>query len=74
MEENDTGQSHCTAGSEDYKEIDNFQSKEINKETEILDNESIRLAKERAENSNKLSKALIVFGFESWIALEPSIL
>ena len=34
--------------------------------------DAIRSAKERAENSNKISKALIVFGYDSWIALEPS--
>ena len=33
---------------------------------------AIKLAKERAENSNKISKALIVFGYDSWLTLEPS--
>ena len=37
-----------------------------------IDNDAIKSAKERAENSNKISKALIVFGYDSWIALEPS--
>ena len=33
---------------------------------------AIKLAKERAENSNKISKALIIFGYDSWLTLEPS--
>ena len=33
---------------------------------------AIQIAKERAENSNKISKALIVFGYDSWLTLEPS--
>ena len=37
-----------------------------------IDEDAIKSAKERAENSNKISKALIVFGYDSWIALEPS--
>ena len=37
-----------------------------------IDKDAIKSAKERAENSNKISKALIVFGYDSWIALEPS--
>ena len=37
-----------------------------------IDKDAIKSAKERADNSNKISKALIVFGYESWIALEPS--
>ena len=37
-----------------------------------IDKDAIKSAKERADNSNKISKALIVFGYDSWIALEPS--
>ena len=33
---------------------------------------ALQIAKERAENSNKISKALIVFGYDSWLTLEPS--
>ena len=37
-----------------------------------IDKDAIKSAKERADNSNKISKALIVFGYDSWIVLEPS--
>ena len=33
---------------------------------------ALQIAKERAENSNRISKALIVFGYDSWLTLEPS--
>ena len=45
---------------------------EVNTEKEVLDDDAIQFAKERAENSNKISRALIVFGYDSWISLEPS--
>ena len=72
MEEKQSEQSDNTPGNEECANGDGHDLEEIREEEEFIDNEATQIAKERAENSNKISKALIVYGFESWIALEPS--
>ena len=72
MEETQYGQLDNAPGNEEDVNVEGRDLEEIREEEELIDNEATQIAKERAENSNKISKALIVYGFESWLALEPS--
>ena len=72
MEENQSSPSDTLPGNEESVNLEGHDLEEIREEEEFVDNEAAQIAKERAENSNKISKALIVYGFESWIVLEPS--
>ena len=73
MEELGSSQSsEHTSETEEGDRIENDDSNENSAEKDVIDPEALRLAKERAENSNKISKALIVFGYSSWLQLEPS--